>query len=116
MPLLGVVLATTLIVAMAYLFTRHVVGRGLYNPLSTTGKGTYFEVLEQLPLGKEQRLVLVRGGETCFLLAVGRDHSTMLRELTEEEAAQWKRQTPATNRFLFKKELFDAFKKGKQGE
>ena len=44
------------------------------------------EVLDQMPLGRDQRLVVARVGRTVCLLGVSSGGITCLRGLTEEEA------------------------------
>ena len=90
--LLWALLVTALVLVLAYWFTRHVVGRMAGGGLT---RGRRIQVLEQVPLGKEQRLLLVRMGERLYFLAAAPGGVTILRELTEEEAAEWPSQEPA---------------------
>ena len=50
------------------------------------------EALDQLPLGRDQRVVLVRAGERFLLLGATPAGISLLAELTKEEAASWKRE------------------------
>ena len=84
--LLWALLVTGIVLVLAYWFTRHVVGR-----MSGGGtvRGRRISVLEQVTVGKEQKLLLARMGERLYFLAVTPGGVTILRELSEEEAAQW---------------------------
>ena len=84
---LWVLLATILVLALAYWFTRYVVGRLAGGRLlPRPGRMT---VLEQLSVGKDQRLLLVKVGEKIHLLGVTPGGISRLETLTEEEAAAW---------------------------
>lgn len=48
-----------------------------------------FRILGQLGVGRNERLVLVRLDERCYLLGVTEHQITLLRELEGEEAAEW---------------------------
>lgn len=73
------------VLVLAYWSTRHVVGR-LAGKRRTGGR---MEMLDQLPLGRDQRLVLARVGETVYLLGVSSGGVSCLRTLTKEEAQDW---------------------------
>lgn len=90
--LLWALVVTALVLVLAYWFTRHVVGRMAGGGLARSRR---IEVLEQVPLGKEQKLLLVRMGERLYFLAVTPGGVTVLRELTQEEAEPWLSQEPA---------------------
>ena len=100
LSLLWVIACIVLITGAAYWFTRHMAGKGGLMP--SLGKGRQMEILDQLPVGREQRLVLVRSGERYFLLGVTAGGISALAEFTAEEAALWQReeaeQTPPSFR------------------
>ena len=50
------------------------------------------ELLDQLALGREQRVVLARVGERYFLLGVTNNEISPLAEFTAEEAEAWRRE------------------------
>ena len=87
--LLSIVVSMVAIIALAYWFTRYVVGRGGLNGLGISGGTEQFKVLARLKLGKEQMLVLVQAGERYFLLGVTASAISTLAEFTQEEAAAW---------------------------
>ncbi len=88
--LLWALVATCLVLALAYWFTRRVAGR------LALGQGlrgrSRMRVVDQTPLGRDQRLVLARVGETFYLLGVSQGGITCLRVLSQEEAAPWQEQ------------------------
>ena len=60
-------------------------------------------ILGQIGVGRNERLVLVRLSERCYLLGVTEHQITLLRELDGEEAAPWLAQSesaPAAPGFL----------------
>ena len=72
----------------AYLFTRYVAGRGQGGGPSRLGK-RMLTILDQVAVGKDQRLLLVRAGETYYFLGVTQGSITCLEKLTAEEAEAW---------------------------
>lgn len=86
LSLLWALLVTGLILALAYWFTRHVVGR---MAVGGPGHGRRLAVLEQITVGKDEKLLVVRMGERVYFLAVTQGGVTTLRELSPEEAAPW---------------------------
>lgn len=88
---LWLIISVVLIIGMAYWVTRYVAGRGGFGVLGPLAAGR-LEILAQLTLGRDQRLVVARAGERCFLLGVAAGSITMLAEFTAEEAALWREQ------------------------
>ena len=84
---LWMLVCVVLIIGLAYWFTKYVAGRGALGAFSG---GRRMEVLDRLPLGRDQRVVLAGGGERYLLLGAGTAGVTLLAELTREEAAAWK--------------------------
>lgn len=103
LSLLWMVVSVAIIIGLAYWFTRYVAGRGGFDAFGPLKAGEGLEILAQLPLGREQRLVVAQAGERCFLLGVTASEISLLAELTAEEAALWrerlkteeKRETPS---------------------
>lgn len=103
LSLLWMVVCVVAIIGLAYWVTKYVAGRGGLGAFGPLKAGEGLELLAQLPLGRDQRLAVVRAGERCLLLGVTAAGITLLAELTEEEAAQWrdrgdsakKRETPS---------------------
>ena len=101
--LLWMVVSVIVIIALAYWFTKYVAGRGGLGAFGPLKAGRGLEVLAQLPLGRDQKLVVAQAGERYFLLGVTASELSMLAELTAEEAAFWlepagteeKRETPS---------------------
>ena len=84
---LWMLVCVVLIIGLAYWFTKYVAGRGALGAFSG---GRRMEVLDRLPLGRDQNLILARVGERYLLLGAGTAGVTLLAELTEEEAVVWK--------------------------
>lgn len=84
--LLWALFVTCLILALAYWFTRHVVGRMAAGGLA---QGKHITILEQAVVGKEQRLLLVRIEKRIYILAATPGGISSLGELSAEEAAGW---------------------------
>lgn len=76
------------VLVLAYLFTRYVAGRGQGGGPSRLGK-RMLTILDQVAVGKDQRLLLVRAGETYYFLGVTQGSITCLEKLTAEEAEAW---------------------------
>ena len=89
--LLGVLAVVVLILYLAYAATKwvgtHSVPGGA-GMLQTSGNER-FRILGQLGVGRNERLVLVRLDERCYLLGVTEHQITLLRELDGDEAAEW---------------------------
>ena len=85
LSLLWMLLCVVAIIVLAYLFTRHVVGRGGLVRGMSGGNGQ-FKVLARLSLGKEQAAELIQAGERYFLLGVASSGVSLLADLSQEEA------------------------------
>ena len=90
--LLGVLAAVVLILYLAYAATKwigtHSLSGGV-GSLLAPGTAERFRLLAQLGVGRNERLVLVRLDERCYLLGVTEHQITLLRELDGEEAERW---------------------------
>ena len=84
---LWMLVCVVLIIGLAYWFTRYVAGGGALGAFSG---GRKMEVLDRMPLGRDQSMVLARVGERYLLLGSGTAGVTLLAELTAEEAASWR--------------------------
>lgn len=82
---LWALLLTCGVLVLAYWSTRHVAGRMALR----RRVGGPMEVLDQMSLGRDQRLVLARVGQTVYLLGVTTGGISCLRVLTKEEAGDW---------------------------
>lgn len=107
---LWLAVCVVLIVGLAYWFTKYVAGRGAFGALQN---GRRMEVLDRLPLGRDQSVVLARVGERYLLLGAGSAGVTLLAELSPEEAASWKPPQAAEGAMSFK-EAFAAMMKQKR--
>ncbi len=84
---LWLTVCVVLIVGLAYWFTRYVAGRGVFGAFQGERRRV---ILDRLPLGRDQSVVLARVGERYLLLGAGQAGITLLAELSAEEAASWK--------------------------
>ncbi len=84
--LLGILWALIVIIivlALAYLFTKHVVGRV---PLGVSGrKKQHMSVVERIVIGRDQQILLVRVGKKMFFLGAAEGGVTCLKEMSDEE-------------------------------
>ncbi len=95
LSLLGVLLILLLVLGGCWLFTRWA-GTGLTGGLAAPAGQRQLKVLERLPVGKEQALLVVRLADRYFLLGSSPSGFSLLAELTEEEGALWN-STPASD-------------------
>ena len=72
------------VLALAWWFTRYVVGQRVRRQSA----GRNLKVLEDLPLSRDQRLLLVRLGEQILLLGVTQGGISRLGTLSPDEAVQ----------------------------
>ena len=88
--LLGFVLATVGILALAWWVSRWIAIHGASLPGASLPPGQErFRVVGQVPLGRGERLALVRFQDRCLLLGVTEHSITLLREVEADEAAEW---------------------------
>lgn len=88
LSLLGILLVLLLVLGGCYLFTRWA-GVGLGGRLGLTPSGGRLRVLERLPVGRDQALLVVEAANRHFLLGSSPSGFSLLAELTEEEGAMW---------------------------
>lgn len=89
LSLLWVLLCCAVVLGLAYWFTRHVVGKGGLGTLGVFRSDEQLQILRQLSLGKEQRVVVLRVGERVLLLGVTQSEISVLAECTPQEAETW---------------------------
>lgn len=87
--LIGVLFSILLILLLAYLFTKYVVGRGTLGIPAVKKPSGELCVLSQLSVGRGEQLVLVKLHARCLLLAVTATEISVLTELSQEEAEPW---------------------------
>lgn len=90
LSLLGAVFIVLIVLFLAYQSTRWI-AQGHLPGLSAAGR--QLEVLDQLFLGKEHRLLVARAGTRYLLLGISQTEVSLLCELTAEEAAQFQKET-----------------------
>ena len=88
--LLGMLVLIAAILFLAWWATKQIAQRpGLQGFGGRLPNGD-MSVLAQIPLGREQRLVVVECAARYFLLGVTEHNISMLSELSEEDVQQWK--------------------------
>ena len=83
---MGMLAATVIILFLAWAASRWIAQRG---GASGFGGTEEFRILYQLPLGRTERLVILRAGTRCYLLGVTEANITLLKEWEGEEAEAW---------------------------
>lgn len=92
---LGVLGVVVLILYLAYAASRWIARHGAPGGASIlpgAGGSGALRILAHTPVGRNERLVLLRLGERCLLLGVTERQITLLRELEGDEAAPWLRE------------------------
>jgi len=92
LSLLGILALMVGILAGAYYFTRWA-GKGL-GTLPGLG-GQNLRVLDQIRVGRDQSVLVVRAGARYFLVGAAPSGVSLLAELSPEEGAAWERTPPA---------------------
>ena len=85
LSLMWLLICVLVIIVLAYLFTKYVVGQRA-GSWGTGGGNGQFKVLTRLSLGREQSLALVQAGERYLLLGVTPSGVSLVAELSREEA------------------------------
>ena len=89
LSLLGILLVLILVLAGSYLFTRWAAGTGLAGRFGASGGGERLRILERLPVGRDQALLVVLAAGRYFVIGSSPSGFSLLAELTEEEGALW---------------------------
>lgn len=84
MSLLGMLALVTIVLVLAYAFTRFIAGKGGAGRYRA-GNGGSVSMLEQFPLGKDQRLAVVKIGERYLVVGITPASITLVAELTQGE-------------------------------
>ena len=88
--LLGMLAVVAAILVLAWWATKQIAQRPGLQGFGGRLPNGEFSVLAQIPLGREQRLIVVECAARYFLLGVTEHNISMLSELSEEEVRQWK--------------------------
>ena len=88
LSVLGILLALAMVLLGSYFVTRWA-GTGLYGRIGAAGGGQHLRVLERLPLGRDQAIIVVQAAGRYFLLGSSPSGFSLLAELTEEEGGRW---------------------------
>lgn len=111
--LLGMLLTAAAVLALAWLCTRYLAGRGA-GGFSVPRGGGKLRLLEQIRLGKDAGAAVVRAGERYFLLGITPASVTLLAELSAEEGAAWKAGETDGGAVSFREALSQAVKRGRK--
>jgi len=88
LSLLGILLVIVLVLGGSYVFTRWA-GRRLPGGVPAGAGGERLRLLDRIPVGRDQFLLVARVGRRIFVLGSSPGGLTLLAELSEEEGAQW---------------------------
>ena len=88
--LLGMLVVIAAVLFLAWWATKQIAQRPGLQGFSGRMPNDEMRVLAQLPLGREQRLVVVECAARYFLLGITQNSVSMLSELSEEDVQQWK--------------------------
>ena len=88
LSLVGTLAVLAVVLMLAYLTTR-LVGTRLAGRVTGGSRGRHLKVVEQISVGKEAKLLLVKLEDHCLLLGVTQSGVTCLKELSQEEVAAW---------------------------
>ena len=114
--ILWAIVCIVVVLGMSYWVTRFVAGRGILgNGTGRMGNGQ-LKIVEQLMLGRDQRIVVVEVGEKHYLLGITANNISLLSEITwspetglDESIAQAAKERPT-----FREAFFDVLKQKKQ--
>ena len=117
--LLGMLLTVIVILFMAWWVTSLIARRGVAGLSGMPGlpkimgaaSADELCVLRQIPIGRSERLLLVRLHDRCLLLGTAQGGVSLLTELTEAEAEPWLQQPPEGSPADFRKLLRMSTKK-----
>lgn len=102
--LLGMLAVAVLILVLAHLATKWIAahGTGGFSGRALAGGSETFCVLGQISVGRNERIILMRLQERCYLLGVTEHSITLLKGLEGDEAKEWltAEEKPAPPRFM----------------
>ena len=87
-PLLWYLMCIVVILGLAYWVTRYL-GKHSGGMLVPKSGALPMEILSQLTLSRNEKLLVVRTGKRCFLLGLTEGSIQMLSELSEEDLRNW---------------------------
>lgn len=90
--LLGMLVVVGAILVLAWWATKQIAQRPGLQGFGGRLPNGEISILAQMPLGREQRLVVVECAARYFLLGVTEHNISMLSELSEEDAQRWKQE------------------------
>lgn len=115
--LLGMLCSVVLVLVLAYGFTRYIVGSGRLGNFGMGQRNESLRVLAQTPVGKDQRLAVIQAGSRYLVVGMTPENISLLAELTQEEAAEWKRDSAETSSVMlsgFQQTLINTWQKRKE--
>ena len=94
LSLLGILLVLLLVLGACYMVTRWA-GTGLSVRFGAAPAGRQMRVLERLPVGRDQALLVVQAAGRYLVIGSSPSGLSLLAELTEEEGALWASPPPS---------------------
>ena len=89
--LLWAILLIAVVLVLAYAFTRFVASRAVGSG-GLRYRGRRLTVLEQVTVGKDQKLLLVQMGEKYYFLGAAQGGISCLDQVSPEEAERWRQE------------------------
>ena len=108
--LLWMLFCVVLVTALAYWFTKYVLGK------KQPGKSESLTVLAAVSVGKNQRIAVIRAGERYFLVGLTEQNITKIAELTKEEVSEWESTQPDRENPTFGQAFKEQLEKKLRGE
>ena len=87
--LLWLLAAVVLVMGLAYLFTKYVIGSAAMTP-RRGGRGKMLNAVEQMYMGRDRQIILVQVGERYFLLGSTATQISTLAEIPADEIEAWR--------------------------
>jgi len=94
LSMLGILLVLLLVLGACYVVTRWA-GTGLSGRFGAAPAGRQMRILERLPVGRDQALLVVQAAGRYFVIGSSPSGFSLLAELTEEEGALWASPPPS---------------------
>ncbi len=116
LSLIWALLMIVVVLALAYLFTRYVAGIATVKGFKPRGRK--INILEQIAISKDQKLLLVKVGEKVYFLGSSQGSINQISEISKEELSLWEEEDEAfktSENMSFKDALKKVMSKNQDG-